>query len=237
MYSLLFYVPILIQVRGFNTKQVGLQMLGNPLGTAFGPFSAGVAMRVIGNYTVVKPIVFIVFLASNIGWYFSTIGTPVWATVVFQVLQGAGFGSILTFVLTGLLANIDDRHQATGTGMQYAFRQTGASAGLAVAGIIFRLKVEEGLARTDSRATGYLGELAVPRGISATCKRDNYVGGEPPKECQVYFDGLHAVFLFALLTAAAGLIFGFMVKNRSLDRKPTGGSVDESEEHGEQEEG
>lgn len=216
MQTLIYYVPLLIQVRGFSASETGLQMLGEPIGASTGSFFAGLAMQALGSYATVKPTVFLIYLAAPLGFTLSNINTPIWATVVFLAAMGSGYGGVLTLLQTGLLAVTEQRVQATATSMYFAFRQVGASAGLALSGILFRTLVANHLDKYDPQEPG-----AAPRdldNIAKACNRRNFIEGRRPEFCVACSFALHWLFAFALILAVASFVCGMLIRNALLDR-------------------
>ncbi|KAF2753420.1 MFS general substrate transporter [Pseudovirgaria hyperparasitica] len=215
MYTLLFYVPLLIQVRGFTTSEVGIQFLGEVAGASIGSFATGATMRAIGGYGLLKPLVYLVFVAAPLLFFLSTLDWPIWTTVVSLIAMGSGFGSVLTVIVTGLLAVTEQRIQAPVTGMLYAFRQAGSSSGLAVAGILFRVLV-----------TKELGTGATVDNIGRLCHRKGELVQHRPEICVAYGRALHWTFLYSFILSVIAFVTGMMLRNVSLDREETKNQIE-----------
>lgn len=221
MHTLLYHVPLLIQVQGYTTSQVGIQMLGEPIGAAIGPLLVGLAIRELGSYTLLKPLSWIIYTLAPLTFYLSSISTPANITILGLAATGAGFGSVLTVNLTGLLANVDPSQSAKSTAMAYVFRQSGASVGLAVAGLIFRSQVA---GNTFAAAIAGNSSSTTPasrsdQSIVTQCARSNFINnGQRPEICVVYANALHSVFLMTLVAAIIAAVFGMLIRSQPLDR-------------------
>lgn len=68
----------------------------------------------------------------------TTATTKIWLEELFLFLKGLGFGGMLTTMLLATLSAVRKSDGALVTGMMYAFRSTGATVGVAVAGWVFQ---------------------------------------------------------------------------------------------------
>ncbi|KAI9715674.1 MAG: hypothetical protein M1812_005826 [Candelaria pacifica] len=215
---LVFYVPLQIQARGFNTTEVGVQLLGAPVGAILGSLIAGWAMRATGGYGLIKPISYLVFVAAALGFYLSNLETPVWVVEVCLIAMEGGFSSILTVLLTSLLAATEQQVQAAVTGMLYAFRQVGASSGQALAGIFFRARIASEMSRTQPSTTFENRGHEPVDNLEKVCHRHSYMGDNRPRQCVAYSNALHTVFLASLIAGAVGTAIGLLIRSIPLDR-------------------
>lgn len=206
MHSLLYYVPFLIQVRGFRASEVGVQMLGELVGASVGSLATGVVIKTLGGYKAVKPVVFLLYLVAPCGFMLSDLDTSPWATVAILAAMGAGFGSVLTVLLISVLSLTERHVQATATSMLYSTRQTGAACGVACSGIILGL--------VTAAHAGHQ-PVDLPN-VAEQCDRHLFPGPDRPRICVVFGDGLHQVFFFTAILGLVGLICGFMIRSKSL---------------------
>ncbi|KAK8054724.1 MFS multidrug transporter [Apiospora phragmitis] len=206
MHGLLYYVPFLIQVRGFRASEVGVQMLGELVGASVGSLATGIVIKTLGGYKAVKPVVFLLYLVAPCGFMLSDLDTSPWVTVAILGAMGAGFGSVLTVLLISVLSLTERHVQATATSMLYSTRQTGAACGVASSGIILGL--------VTAAHAGHQ-PVDLPN-IAEQCDRYLFPGPNRPRICVVYGDGLHQVFLFTAILGLVGLICSFMIRSKSL---------------------
>ncbi|KAK7957935.1 drug:H+ antiporter-2 [Apiospora saccharicola] len=207
MHSLLYYVPFLIQVRGFRASEVGVQMLGELVGASVGSLGTGIVIKNLGGYKAVKPVVFLLYLVAPCGFMLSDLDTSPWVTVAILVAMGAGFGSVLTVLLISVLSLTERHVQATATSMLYSTRQTGAACGVAASGIILGLV-------TAAHAGGHQ-PVDLPN-VAEQCDRHLFPGPDRPRICVVFGDGLHQVFVLTTILGVVGLVCSFMIRSRSL---------------------
>ncbi|KAK8128802.1 drug:H+ antiporter-2 [Apiospora sp. TS-2023a] len=208
MHSLLYYVPFLIQVRGFRASEVGVHMLGELVGASVGSLGTGIVIKNLGGYKAVKPVVFLLYLVAPCGFMLSDLDTSPWVTVAILVAMGAGFGSVLTVLLISVLSLTERHVQATATSMLYSTRQTGAACGVAASGIILGLV-------TAAHAGDDHQPVDLPN-VAEQCDRHVFPGPDRPRICVVFGDGLHQVFVFTAILGVVGLVCSFMIRSRSL---------------------
>ncbi|KAJ5220269.1 Major facilitator superfamily domain general substrate transporter [Penicillium chermesinum] len=141
-YTLMFYVPIYLQLKGASTSKTGIQLIPESVGGGLGPFLAGTYTRVTGKYGVLNVIAPALMTAGSAGFAFSNLSTKLSLSELFLFLNGLGFGGRQTVLLVGLLSTVEHEEHATATSVMYAFRSSGATIGLSVASLLFRIGVE-----------------------------------------------------------------------------------------------
>jgi predicted MFS family arabinose efflux permease len=244
MYTLMFYVPLYFQLRGYRTSETGIRLLPEAVGAAIGSFGAGLTSRLTGRYGFSKVIVLGLFIGGAGGFFTCTINTAALLPETYLLMNGMGFGGMLTVMLLALLSAVDHQHQAVTTAMLYAFRSAGATIGVTASGILFRQVLAsqlQGNQVSDMPASGSNSGL---RGLEQNfreCSRrhDNEPSNCPPKLLDAYMYALHATFLLAMSFAIAGFISGMATKNyqlrTTLDREEGDGqrgrSNTEDDEH------
>ena len=154
-YILTFYVPLYFAVRGNSPREIGIRLLPESAGIALGCLAAGVVTRKVGGYGITKLVVLSLFVAGAVGFAVAaggvddelveirggdtTTATPkIWLEELFLFLKGLGFGGMLTTMLLATLSAVRKSDGALVTGMMYAFRSTGATVGVALAGWVFQ---------------------------------------------------------------------------------------------------
>ena len=124
-YSLMFYVPLYLQLKGFSPREVGVLLLPEPVGGALGSLGSGIIMRCTGDYGALKMIVLVLFLGGPAGFVASNLESPILLPEISFLVNGLGFGGILNVMLLTLLTAVETEMQAIATAMQYAFRASG----------------------------------------------------------------------------------------------------------------
>lgn len=196
-YTLMFYVPIYLQLKGASTSKTGLQLIPESVGGGLGPFAAGTYTRVTGGYGAINIIAPALMTLGSAGFAVSTLKTRLSLTEAFLFLNGLGFGGRQTVLLVGVLSSVEHEDHATATSVMYAFRSSGATIGLSAASLLFRIGLE---GNSLQEATKCISQ------------------GED--ECYYlklsYMSALHRTFLLALGFAAFSFISGSFMKNNKL---------------------
>lgn len=218
VYTLMFYVPLYFQLRGYNTSQTGLRILPEPIGAGIGSFIAGIIMRLTGRYGILKTFGLTIFIAGNAGFATVSMGTPFILPEIYLFFSGLGLGCILTVMLLAVLSSVKHEHQAVTTSIQYAFRSTGATIGISVSSVVFRKQLQSRLGEVTVR--GALHSNFSPGGLGDVLRRCNRSNPNSQDGCPKLIDGymyaLHGTFLLAISFAIAGFISGMATKNHQL---------------------
>ncbi|KAL1625930.1 hypothetical protein SLS56_007076 [Neofusicoccum ribis] len=148
VFAILYYGPIYFQVRGLSATQAGIRLIPQAVGTAGGSIAVGLVTRATGRYWHVNAGIeaTLVLAIGLIAGTFSAT-TPAWPPFAYFFLVGFGYGGMLTTTLLALIAAVDHAHQAVVTSASYAFRSTGSTVGIAVAGAVFQNVLKQELWR------------------------------------------------------------------------------------------
>jgi MFS family permease len=209
MFTMMFYVPVYFQVKGFDPRYVGLLLLPESIGGAVGSLGSGIIMRATGKYGILKIVFLAVFLAGPAGFLFSSVHDSILLPEINLSLNGLGFGGMVTVMLVCLLSAVPHEAQAIATAVQYAFHSSGATIGFSVSGMLLRLVLVSRLATKSPH-----------RSIDRTIK-DCHLRSQPSSQCppealEAYMDALRAVFLLALAFAMSGFACRFFTNNNRL---------------------
>lgn len=203
VFALLFYGPVYFQVRGLSATQAGIRLIPQSVGTAAGSIVVGLVTRATGRYWRLNAAIeaTLVLALALIAATFDA-ATPAWPPFIYFALAGVGYGGMLTTTLLALIAAVDHAHQAVVTAASYAFRSTGSTVGVAVAGAVFqnvlrrelwaRLGEREGAGEVIARVRDSVGAV---KGLEEEWKGD---------VVEAYMRALTAVWWTALGIAAAG---------------------------------
>ncbi|KAK9357086.1 major facilitator superfamily domain-containing protein [Lipomyces doorenjongii] len=215
------YVPIyFIAIRGISPTQAGTNIIPSFLGSAFGAIFSGTVMRTTGRYwwiTISSALIltFGSILINNFG-----LTTPKWAQVLYIMVAGLGFGGLLNCTLIAMVAAVPPELQAVTTAIQYGFRGTGSTVGVAIASAIFQNVLGKKL---DQYIVGPDKSDIISRVTDSIEDIDNIPGEYKPEVVQAYLDAFHGVFYFAIFLAATVIITCGMMKehvlHRTFDRK------------------
>lgn len=204
-YTLMYYVPLYLQLKGARPSEVGLWLLSEPIGGGTGSLLAGVFTRVTGQYGILNIVAPALMVAGCVGFFTSGLGTAFILASIFLLLNGLGFGARQTVLLLGLLSAVDHAEHAPATSIMYAFRSSGATIGLSVASLVFR----HGLGSSD-----------VDDALQCRHGEDHCHGLQLN-----YMHALKRVFLLALMFASCSFVCGLFMENKSLPTSITGSST------------
>lgn len=142
----LFYVPLFFQaVMGLTATKSGLRLIPNFLAVSLGSLSAGLYMRRTGRYYKLTVAVGVVaLLGMSIVLHLSPSSSYLVQFTVL-LLPGFAYSTILTVTLLSLIAAVPVKYQACTTSIQYTFRATGSTLGVAIASAIFQAVTRKNL--------------------------------------------------------------------------------------------
>lgn len=214
IFSILFYVPIYFQVRGFSTTQAGVRLIPHSIGAGIGSIGSGLVMRLTGRYYLLNLGIQVIFVVGLIIASTFSLSTSNWASELSLLLSGMGYSGMLTVTLLAFIAAVEHRDQAVVTSASYAFRSTGSSIGITIASAVFqnildvklraRLGHLPGAADVIAKLRDNLEEIRrVPRGW------EGIVTG-------VYIDALRGVFLTTLGIGVLGLLVSVIMREHVL---------------------
>ncbi|KAK9369075.1 major facilitator superfamily domain-containing protein [Lipomyces kononenkoae] len=215
-YTQLFYIPIyFIAIRGISPTQAGTNIIPNFLGSAIGAIFAGTMMRATGRYWwMTMSSAFILTLGSIlINTYNLT--TPKWAQILYIMIAGLGFGGLLNCTLIAMVAAVPPELQAVTTAIQYGFRGTGSTVGVAIASAIFQNVLGQKL---DEYVVGE-DKAEIIRRVTDSIEDIDYLTPEYKVDVvQAYMDAFHGVFYFAIFLAAMVIVTCGMMREHVLHR-------------------
>jgi MFS family permease len=134
----LYYVPLYLQVRGFSAFNSGLRLIPYAASLSAGSLSAGFVMRKTGRYYILACVLMALLVAGSALYTTFDLNTPTWATYLYMVPAGMGYGGMLTVTLIAMISAVDHKDQAVITSASYAFRSTGSTIGITIASAVFQ---------------------------------------------------------------------------------------------------
>ncbi|KAM7189318.1 hypothetical protein V8F33_010097 [Rhypophila sp. PSN 637] len=214
-FGTLYYVPIYLQLRGYDPTKTGLRFIPQSVGTAVGAYSAGLLMKVTGNYVYFSAAFHVCLvtasaLLTTLSWHSSP-----WEPFLFLGLSGLGFGGMLATTMLGLISSVDHHEHAVITSASFAFRAVGSSTGITVASAIFqntlRIALHEGLREWPGDLDQLVDKLRknfdalwdLPPEVQATVKNK-------------YMDCLHYVFISIVTMSVLSMISSLFMKQNKL---------------------
>ncbi|KIY00416.1 uncharacterized protein Z520_04101 [Fonsecaea multimorphosa CBS 102226] len=218
----IYYVPLYLQIRGLSATAAGLRVVPLAAATSLGSLASGFLMRATGRYYAQMVGVMVVFVAGQALICSFQLDTPSWMTFVFPAPLGFAYGGMLTVTLVGMISSVDHAHQAVITAASYAFRSTGSTIGITIAGAVFQNILTKEL-RADFGSLP--GSEGVIRRIRDSLDAINHLppGWDKPTVLSIYMDALRGAFLsglgLAILAAIAGLGMKEHILHKNLARK------------------
>lgn len=136
--TLIFYVPMYLQVLGYSPTQSGLRILFGSLGVSFSSIGCGLIMKKTGRYLALGICVLVSFVAGTAIISTLDANSPGWVPFPAFILTGAGYGGMLTVTLLACIAAVDHSQQAVITSSTYAFRSVGATLGITISSVVYQ---------------------------------------------------------------------------------------------------
>lgn len=207
VYALLFYGPLYFQLQGHSATASGLRLLPNSVGLSVGSLLTGYIMRSTGRYYTLGVVINSVFVAATAGITMFGLETGDVPQFVAYFFVGYGYGGMLTVTLIALISSVPHDHQAVITSASYAFRATGSTIGVTVAGATFQNVLKNQL---EKRVAGRgHGADEVVRRVRASFDEVFKVPLRWRGEVmQAEMAALTAVFTVALVIAVGGWVAG-----------------------------
>ncbi|KAK9431223.1 major facilitator superfamily domain-containing protein [Lipomyces doorenjongii] len=221
VYSLLFYLPLyFVAVRDVSETKAGASLVSNFVGVAVGSFGSGIYMRQTGLYYKIALFSAGLYIIGT--GLICTLGldTSMFAVSVYTFLPGAAYGSLLTITLIALIAAVPQQFQAVTTSIQYGFRGTGSTLGVAIASSVFQNVLGSSL---RLRVFGSDAEAVINRILKSVDEVKALPPYLIPVVREAYLDASRAVFVLCCLlgvaTAAMAMLMREHVLHSTLDRR------------------
>ncbi|KAK9452890.1 major facilitator superfamily domain-containing protein [Dipodascopsis uninucleata] len=213
-YAQLFYVPIyFIAIRGISPTQAGTNMIPNFLGSAVGAIFSGVFMRTTGRYWWITMISAIILTVGSLLINTYSLTTSKAALISYIFLGGLGFGGLLNCTLIAMIAAVPRDLQAVTTALQYGFRGTGSTVGVAVASAIFSNVLTRQL---NVYIVGEHSKEIISRVLDSVEEITLIPEEYKQSVIQAYLDAFHGVFYFAVFLAALVIVTCGIMKEYPL---------------------
>lgn len=139
VFTYLFYMPVYwSSVVGLSPTEIGLRTISNFVGVSMGSVLSGIYMKNTGKYYWFSVIAGIFTIFGVYGLYITNSKTSSFFQYIELFIPGAGYAASLTVTLLALIAAVPHDQQAATTSIQYAFRATGSTIGVAASSFIFQ---------------------------------------------------------------------------------------------------
>jgi len=214
--TIIFYIPIYLQVLGHSTGESGLHFIPMAIGLALSSIVTGYLVKTTGRYYYINMLVQGFSVMGTALLCTMTRDTPAWAPFVFLGLTGIGYGGAFVTRLMGILSSVDDDRQAVIQGASWTIESIGLALGITVASTVFQ-KISVGglqglLAGQPVLLDALLKDIAALQPLSS-----------PEKETiiDVYMKASRGVFFVALAEMVLAAVSSFIMKNNLLMDSPT----------------
>lgn len=142
----MFYLPMYwTTILNLSTTETGLRLTPNFFSTAFGSLGAGIYMKKTGKYYNFLMAFCVVGVLGCLRLIFITPNIAVWQQYLCLVVPGFAMSVMITINLLIMIAAVPPEDQAACTSISYAFRSTGSTVGISLAGLIFSKKLHSQL--------------------------------------------------------------------------------------------
>ncbi|KAJ9607073.1 hypothetical protein H2200_008145 [Cladophialophora chaetospira] len=218
----IYYVPLYLQIRGLSATAAGLRVVPLAGAMSVGSLSSGYIMRATGRYYLQIVGVMLTFVVGAALICTFQLDSPGWMTFVFPTPLGFAYGAMLTITLVAMISAVAHEHQAVITAASYAFRSTGSTIGITIAGAVF-----QNILTTELR--GKYGDMPGSEGVIRRI-RDSFEGLKHLPQgwdkgvvLEIYMDALRGAFIaglgLAVLAAVTGLFMKEHILHKNLARK------------------
>ncbi|KAJ5564668.1 Major facilitator superfamily domain general substrate transporter [Penicillium frequentans] len=212
IYTLMYYVPLYLQLRGHSTSQTGVLLLPEPIGGGLGSFTVGLVTSLSGKYGIWKVNQPMCIVIGSVGIATLSLHSPPVLAMIYQFVYGFGYGGLLTVLLLALLSAIPHEMQATSTSVLLTFRSIGPTIGLSVAGVLFRNRLNQPTADPNEQ-----GQIATPNSTISYQQLHQFHAYDSSDQFQArHMYALHGTFQLAAALAIVGLTCAMFIKNHKL---------------------
>ena len=226
-FVVIYYLPLYLQVRGLSSTQAGLRIIPLTAGSSTGALGAGYVMRVTGKYYLLIVTLLAITVVGSGLMCTLDLDSPLWTTFVFPVPFGLGYGGLLTATMVAMISAVKQEDQAVITAASFAFRSTGSTIGVTIAGAVFQNVLTKEL--RDKYGGLPHSEQSIKK-IKDSLDAINHLPAQWKKQIvlKCYMDGFRGAFQAGLCLAALALISALFMKEHvlhsNLSRRPSQGS-------------
>jgi len=216
VFGLQYYGPIYFQVvLGVTATRAGTLFIPLSAGTALGSLGSGLVMRATGRYwflNLFMQALMITACSLILGTFKTNVADL--PPFIYLFMDGFAYGSMLTVTLISLIAAVDHKYQAVITSASYAFRSTGSTIGITIAGAVFQNLLKRGL---DARFSEFPGaEDEISRIRDSVNEVRNLKGEWRDGAIAAYVEALRGVWGVVLGFAVAGAVCSFFIREQTL---------------------
>lgn len=217
VFLVLYYVPLYLQIRGLSALKAGLRLIPNAAALSCGSLGAGYIMRKTGRYYLLSCFLMSLMIFGTALYITFDLHTPSWATFVYMIPSGLGYGGMLTVTLVAMISAVEHKDQAVITSASYAFRSTGSTIGITIASAVFQNILTMDLREKYSDTKG--GEKAIKR-IRNSLDEINHLpeGWHKADVLDSYMHAIRGAFVASLALAITATVVSLFMKEHVLHK-------------------
>ncbi|OAQ64857.1 MFS multidrug transporter [Pochonia chlamydosporia 170] len=136
--TLIFYVPMYLQVLGDSATDAGLRILPSPIGVSISSVLAGYIMKKTGRFVTLGVTSMVVVSVGIVLLTLMGREASVWLSSAAFFLVGGGYGAMLTTTLLACIAAVDHSQQAVVTSATYLARSLGGTVGITIGSAVYQ---------------------------------------------------------------------------------------------------
>lgn len=219
MFICMFFIPLYFQaVMGLSATQSGERVAPNFFSVSLGSVGAGFYMKQTGRYYSLLVVTGIISLLGMARILLMTPEASLFTQYTVIILPGFAYSNMLTVTLLAFIASVPAKFQACTTSVQYTFRATGSTIGVAIGTAIFMHSTRKSLEKQIYRIIDDPSQAA--EYIQKALGNTNYVN-EAPAFLQgpiksAYGIGCKSAFMLSAATALVGFISTLFMREHVL---------------------
>jgi MFS family permease len=215
-FLLLYYIPLYLQATiSLSPTAAGLRIVPYAVSMSCGSLISGFVMRATGRYWLLMVATMAIYVLGAALVTSLQIDTPAWATFVYGLPLGWGYGGMLTITLVAMISAVEHEFQAVVTAASYGFRSTGSTIGITIAGAVY----QNILTRELRQHYGHMPDSErIIRRIRDSLDAINHLphGWSADVVRHVYMDSFRGAFITGLVLAVLAALAGMAMREHTL---------------------
>lgn len=220
VFTYMFYIPVYYtSVMDFSATENGYRLVPNFFAVALGSLGAGFHMKKTGKYYKMMLVIDAIALYGVIRVFSITPEISKFTQFTLFLPSGFGYAWILTVTLLSLIAAVPSAYQAATTSIQYTFRATGSTLGVAIASAIFQKVLRSNLSAKiyplfpDNRD---LASEVIEKALDSTNNLKGFSEVVVQAAKDSYANGCEGALYFAVATMLLGCFFSVFIEEHVL---------------------
>lgn len=220
VFTYMFYIPVYYtSVMDFSATENGYRLVPNFFAVALGSLGAGFHMKKTGKYYKMMLFIDLVTLFGVVRIFSITPGISKFTQFTLFLPSGFGYAWCLTVTLLSLIAAVPSAYQAATTSIQYTFRATGSTLGVAIASAIFQKVLRSNLTAKiyplfpDDQK---LASEVIEKALESTNKLEGFPKLVVQAAKDSYANGCKGALYFSVATMVLGCFFSVFIEEHVL---------------------